>query len=273
MKRKCSSVFLVAMIALSACDGRGRTTYANGDSMANTIKDGQVFRISFTEQFNRNDIASFDIFIEDYRKEPDQNGLYKKTEQGWVFRIAAMSGDQLQIKEGDVYVNDTLQRLPPKALEEYDIISTVPIDEFIEEMEKDPYAIKLERRGDTFFYRKTLTAAEVEDFRGRKPAIVSVKKYLLPFETSYNPGIIQLTSDAKWTADNFGPLRIPKPGETIVVDSSNFRLYQYIPGIAMGNHVVKEPLYFLLGDNRHNSMDSRLIGFISHSKMKGIVKL
>jgi hypothetical protein len=270
MKRKYTGVFLGIMIVLIACDGRGRTTYANGESMANTIKAGQVFRITYTDQFNRNDIASFKIFTEDYSNLPDENGVYKKTEQGWIFRIMAMSGDQLQIKEGDVYVNDTLLRLPPKALEEYEILTSIPIDEFLDEMEKDPDAIRFERRGDTFFYQKKLTAAEVEEFRNRKPAFISVKKSLL---REYFSPIVQQSATTRWSVDEFGPLRIPAVGETIVVDSSNFSLYQNIPGISMGKHVVKEPLYFVLGDNRHSASDSRYIGLISHSKMKGIVKL
>jgi signal peptidase I len=257
------------MIVLMACDSRGRTTYANGESMANTIKSGQVFRITYTDQFNRNDIASFDILAHDYSQRPDENG-FKKTEQRWIFRIIAVSGDQLQIKEGDVFVNDTLLRLPAKALEEYDILTSVPIDEFLDEMEKDPDAIRFERRGDTFYYNKKLTAAEVEDYRNRKPAFISVKKILL---RGYFSPIVQQSASTRWSVDEFGPLRIPAVGETIVVDSSNFSLYQNIPGISMGKHVVKEPLYFVLGDNRHSASDSRYVGLISHSKMKGIVKL
>jgi signal peptidase I len=49
-------------------------------------------------------------------------------------------------------------------------------------------------------------------------------------------------------------------------------MYQHIPGIAFGKNIIKEKLYFVMGDNRHRSQDSRYIGFIPHSNMNGIVK-
>ena len=52
----------------------------------------------------------------------------------------------------------------------------------------------------------------------------------------------------------------------------NYKLYHAIPGIKMGTNKIQEQLYFVLGDNRHMSMDSRYIGFLAHSNMYGIVK-
>ena len=75
-----------------------------------------------------------------------------------------------------------------------------------------------------------------------------------------------------WTSDNFGPLKIPSPGETIIVDSVTFKLYHNIPGIKAGKNLLQEKLYFVLGDNRYGAEDSRFIGLIAHSKMYGVVK-
>ena len=76
----------------------------------------------------------------------------------------------------------------------------------------------------------------------------------------------------KWSSDNYGPLVIPNTGNTVIVDSINYKLYHNIPGIRMGKNTIEESLYFVLGDNRHGAQDSRFIGFIPHSNMYGIVK-
>ncbi|HKC36685.1 MAG TPA: S26 family signal peptidase, partial [Chitinophagaceae bacterium] len=75
-----------------------------------------------------------------------------------------------------------------------------------------------------------------------------------------------------WTVDNYGPLYIPLPGDTIHVTNANYKLYKNIPGIQLGKNILKEKLYFVMGDNRHRAEDSRYIGFIPHSNMYGIVK-
>ena len=83
---------------------------------------------------------------------------------------------------------------------------------------------------------------------------------------------IKCTTTDKSVQNYFGPFKIPGLGDTINVDASNYFLYQNIPDIRQGTNVIKENLYFVLGDNRYFSEDSRYIGLISHSKMYGVVQ-
>lgn len=266
-----SCIFILLIATMVAC--KGRRYKVPGGAMEKTIRANQTVYVANTSIFQRNDIACFEIYADDYSRPTHSEERpfgYEKSWQRWIKRIIAVSGDVLLIKDGDVFLDDKPIPLPPLALEEYAVYTSMIIEEFGED---DGFSSFMpETRGDTIIYRRFLTTAEVEDFRNRKPAYIGVKKII----RSYEPGDIFITkpkADLQWSIDNYGPLRLPQPGDTVMVDESSYKLYQNIPGIQMGKNVIKEQLYFMMGDNRHGSADSRFIGLISHSKMKGIVKL
>ena len=90
-----------------------------------------------------------------------------------------------------------------------------------------------------------------------------------------------------WTIDNFGPLVIPAAGMNLRLNKDNFILYQkvinmfedikittmdgdyFLNGIKAMNFTFKNNYYFMLGDNRHDSNDSRYWGFVPESYIIG----
>lgn len=275
MRRKFTVIqLLLWLIAIcSACTGRSYTVPSG--NMANTIEPGDHVNVTRARSFNVNDIVVFNILADDYNSPSEEEpGTYKKSWQQWISRLVAVSGDTLEIKQGNLYVNGRLQPLPPDALGMYDVRSTVAIDDF--PGEDDDFALGpqlIHRDGDTLLYRVELTARQAAEYEQRRPAVLEVKKVL---EEKHNPSAMSPLATncgaCAWSLDFYGPVRIPIQDETIVVDSSNYRLYQQVPDIKMGSQVINEKLYFVMGDNRHGAMDSRFNGFISHSKMHGIVK-
>jgi signal peptidase I len=90
-----------------------------------------------------------------------------------------------------------------------------------------------------------------------------------------------------WTNDNYGPIYIPKKGETVQLDLNVLALYRRVIKVYEGNdlkvdkgqilingevatsYTFKQDYFWAMGDNRHNSEDSRAWGFVPHDHIVG----
>ena len=236
-------------------------------AMEATIKKGQKIYVEPTTTFKHNDIAVFDYLGEDYGSPPDDMGRYRLKEQKRTYRIIAISGDNFAIRNGEIYINNILLPPPPLAKTEYEIDSKVDLPEIVA---IDPDQISVNPNGDTLKYIAPLTKEEANHYAQNRSIIFKIEKHIqqpTPFDTLY----ARASASGTWTMDDYGPLKIPSPGDSVLVNEINYKLYHNIPGIHQGLNVLREKLYFVMGDNRHWAQDSRFIGLISQSKMYGIV--
>lgn len=100
-------------------------------------------------------------------------------------------------------------------------------------------------------------------------------------------GMETFPSDRNWNRDNYGPLYIPRKGDVIPMNSKTFSLYQdciiyeteskprlvddsvYLNGKVLSSYTIQQNYYWMMGDNRDNSADSRYWGFVPESNVRG----
>lgn len=238
------------------------------------------------------DVVVFHVPFED-QYPPDLRTNYIK-------RCVAVAGDELQIKDRQVYINGKPMQNPDQMQFAYLVRGTGVLNEetFFQHGIAEPQAAM----GGYVVHCSPKVAEELKAL----PFVKHVDVFSMFTDSAGvgDPSIFPNNPDyphsqplppghhltVNWNKDNFGPLHIPKKGETVQLTAATTPIYQKIitryeknPGVTMGadgllhqpngqpltSYTIQQNYYWMMGDNRHNSLDSRFWGFVPEEQIVG----
>ena len=250
-------------------------------------------RLPGFEKIDRNEIVVFnqpaDTLLDMNDFNPDRN-YYKPIDKktNLVKRCVGVAGDSLEIRDGFVYINGKKNELPDRAHLQFSYYVQPKTNQFNPKYLKERYDITdgfgIVNNQNTYYFSAISDEAlstfknhpNVESITPNKQIKGERDSKIFPHDPAYN-----------WNVDFFGPLYIPEAGKTIAINLDVLPLYKrviteyedntlqvkgnqiLINGEVANTYTFKQNYYWMMGDNRHNSIDARAWGFVPFDHVVG----
>lgn len=235
----------------------------------------------------RNDVVVFNYPPHDqYNTRSDGGSHPMDLGTHYIKRCVAISGDKIEVRGGQVYINGEIGENPPLMQFNYFVETDQSIRERIwkdlKVWEYYPVARPDGRRG--------YSALTDVNSAAKLDALPFVKSTEIQFEDSerVEADIFPDSRFFRWNRDFYGPLTVPHEGMQIEVTEESMAMYGStisrmeenssvtidgakltVDGQEVITYTFKKDYYFMMGDNRHNSADSRYWGFVSEDHVVG----
>jgi len=245
------------------------------------------FRLPGISKLERNDIAVFNWPVDTVRffGDKEAHGIVKPIDKksNYVKRTVGIPGDTLAIKDGIVFINGKKLQYPERTKLQYSY--TVKTDG--SPLDGDYIVNKLHVSDPAGYITKdslifsALTEESVEALK-KLSSVQAVNRIIKRYPDSR---VFPYTN--VWNEDQMDAIYIPEKGKTIEITPKNIPYYRQvikdyegntlteigdeirINGVPSKNYTFKQDYYFMMGDNRHNSEDSRYWGFVPENHIVG----
>lgn len=218
----------------------------------------------------------------------------------YIKRCVAVGGDTIQVKNSILYINSQPQKTPEFAQRSYVVYTNKKSLDF-DELQSQ-YGINVRNDDKYADYRDQLNASLAQQgaclislTESEAAKIIKVPNILKlePYFYEYSDVAAQVSffpfdsTNFKNGLDNYGPVYIPQKGATVTINKNNIALYRRLIQVYEGHTLVETPneiivdgkpitsytfkynYYWMMGDNRHNSQDSRFWGFVPETYVVG----
>jgi len=219
---------------------------------------------------------------------PDQYPLVMRPvdkEENYIKRCVAIAGDTLQIKNQVLWINGKAVTFPPESETNYTVDTKG--QQLDEQAMKDQYDVDINNPDE---FRTTGTANQYDillTWAAHEKMVASgLARHIAP-DIDSQEMVWPYTPALPWTRDNFGPIWVPARGATLTLTAANYPIYQrairvyehnefeykdgkfILNGQPVTQYTFKMNYYWMMGDNRHGSQDSRYWGFVPEDHVVG----
>ncbi|MCD8439669.1 signal peptidase I [Tenacibaculum finnmarkense] len=247
-------------------------------------------RIPGFQKIKRNDIVVFSWPADSLKTMwGDKSGVatYKPIDKktNYVKRATGIAGDTLEVRDGYVFINGKKTILPDRAKPQwYFKVDTQGVKLPMETINEFNINGEGKMSNDGIYYFN-LTDDEAASL-AKNSLVKSVTKRIRPKGT-YDASVFPHSPKYAWSSDNFGPLYIPKAGSTVPLNEDTIPFYEqiirryennnltifgdeiYINGKKATSYTFKQDYYWMMGDNRQNSLDARNWGYVPFDHVVG----